>query len=250
MARRFQDGRVFLVGDAAHLMPPNGGFGGNTGIHDAHNLAWKIALRAQGRRRRRACSTSYEAERKPVAKFTVEQAYTRYVTRTATYLGAKDFEPLVHDFNIELGYLYRFAGDRLPEDGDTQGPRRSAPDPAAGPARARRISGSSATASGSRRSTCSARAFVLLAGPDGAAWCEAARAAAGRFAGLELDAYCVGGRGSARSRRPVLRRLWTGADGRLPGAAGRLCGVAGARRTMRDPAAVLERALGALLFRA
>ena len=48
VARRFQDGRVFLVGDAAHLMPPNGGFGGNTGIHDAHNLAWKLALVLKG----------------------------------------------------------------------------------------------------------------------------------------------------------------------------------------------------------
>jgi 2-polyprenyl-6-methoxyphenol hydroxylase-like FAD-dependent oxidoreductase len=42
VAQRFQDGRVFICGDAAHLMPPNGGFGGNTGIHDAHNLAWKL----------------------------------------------------------------------------------------------------------------------------------------------------------------------------------------------------------------
>ena len=43
VAQRFGQGRVFLAGDAAHLMPPNGGFGGNTGIHDAHNLAWKLA---------------------------------------------------------------------------------------------------------------------------------------------------------------------------------------------------------------
>ena len=41
-----------------------------------------------------------------MGKFTVEQAYTRYVTRTATYLGAKDFQPPASDFNIELGYLY------------------------------------------------------------------------------------------------------------------------------------------------
>src|SRR5262249_19425852 len=39
VAQRFQEGRIFIAGDAAHLMPPNGGFGGNTGIHDAHNLA-------------------------------------------------------------------------------------------------------------------------------------------------------------------------------------------------------------------
>src|SRR5437763_1483021 len=44
VARRLRDGRVFIAGDAAHLMPPNGGVGGNTGIHDAHNLSWKLAL--------------------------------------------------------------------------------------------------------------------------------------------------------------------------------------------------------------
>ena len=44
----FQDGRVFLVGDAAHNMPPTGGFGGNTGVQDGHNLAWKLALVLQG----------------------------------------------------------------------------------------------------------------------------------------------------------------------------------------------------------
>lgn len=43
IADRYRAGRVFLVGDAAHLMPPYGGFGGNTGIADAHNLAWKLA---------------------------------------------------------------------------------------------------------------------------------------------------------------------------------------------------------------
>jgi hypothetical protein len=48
VARTFQHGRIFLAGDAAHLMPPNGGFGGNTGIHDAHNLAWKLAYVLKG----------------------------------------------------------------------------------------------------------------------------------------------------------------------------------------------------------
>ena len=106
VARRFRDGRVFLAGDAAHLMPPNGGYGGNTGIHDGHNLAWKLALVLKGiagprlarHVRRRAAAR---------AAFTVEQAYTRYVTRTAPFLGKKDFQPLADDFDIELGYLYR-----------------------------------------------------------------------------------------------------------------------------------------------
>mmetsp|Transcript_22946 Transcript_22946/g.59960 ORF Transcript_22946/g.59960 Transcript_22946/m.59960 type:complete len:174 (-) Transcript_22946:1156-1677(-) len=36
--------RIFLVGDAAHCFPPAGGFGMNTGVQDAHNLAWKLAM--------------------------------------------------------------------------------------------------------------------------------------------------------------------------------------------------------------
>ena len=49
VAETFRDGRVFLAGDAAHVMPPNGGFGGNTGVHDAQNLAWKLGIALKGR---------------------------------------------------------------------------------------------------------------------------------------------------------------------------------------------------------
>src|SRR5207344_2998841 len=106
VAEKFRDRRVFLVGDAAHVMPPTGGFGGNTGIHDAHNLAWKLALVLQGHARP-GLLDSYATERKPVARFTVEQAFARYVARTAPWLQASQRpEPLVDDLNIELGYLY------------------------------------------------------------------------------------------------------------------------------------------------
>ena len=47
-AERFRNGRVFIAGDAAHVMPPTGGWGGNTGVQDAHNLAWKLALVLNG----------------------------------------------------------------------------------------------------------------------------------------------------------------------------------------------------------
>jgi len=192
VARTFQEGRVFLVGDAAHLMPPNGGFGGNTGIHDAHNLAWKLAFAVKGVAGP-GLLDSYGAERRPVAKLTVEQAYTRYVTRTATYLGAKDYEPLVHDFNVELGYLYH-SGAVVPEEGERDRPVHDDPRQALG------RPGSRAPhvwieRDGKRLSTLDLfhRNFVLLAGPDGTAWCEAAGAAAAKFPGLDLDAYCVGG---------------------------------------------------------
>lgn len=190
VARQFQQGRVFLVGDAAHLMPPNGGFGGNTGFHDAHNLAWKLALTLKGVAKPELLD-SYEAERKPVAQFTVEQAYTRYVTRTATYLGATDYQPLAHDFNIELGYIYHSPAI-VPDDTDPKGhddPRKTLGRPGSRAPHVR------VEQDGVRRSTLDlfGRGFVLLAGPQGAAWCAAAERAAAGFSGLELDAYCVGG---------------------------------------------------------
>ncbi|MCM3920578.1 FAD-dependent monooxygenase [Frankia sp. AiPs1] len=49
VARRYRAGRVFFVGDAAHVVPPTGSYGANTGIADAHNLAWKLAAVIRGR---------------------------------------------------------------------------------------------------------------------------------------------------------------------------------------------------------
>jgi 2-polyprenyl-6-methoxyphenol hydroxylase-like FAD-dependent oxidoreductase len=66
VAERFQGGRMFLAGDAAHLFTPTGGFGLNTGIEDVANLAWKIAARLQGWGGAHLLA-SYEIERKPVA---------------------------------------------------------------------------------------------------------------------------------------------------------------------------------------
>jgi 2-polyprenyl-6-methoxyphenol hydroxylase-like FAD-dependent oxidoreductase len=198
VARKFQDGRVFIAGDAAHLMPPNGGFGGNTGIHDAHNLAWKLAVVLKGIAAP-ALLTTYETERKPVGKFTVEQAYTRYVTRTAPYLGAKDFQPPANDFNIELGYLYRSPAI-VPDGGDAKehdDPRQTfgRPGSRAPHLWLERSAAGWTAQSGGRVSTLDlfGRGFVVLAGPEGAAWCEAAGETAKAFPGLALDAHHIGG---------------------------------------------------------
>lgn len=81
VASRFRDGGVFLCGDAAHVHSPAGGQGMNTGIQDAVNLAWKLALvlREQAPT---SLLDSYENERRPVAQDVVST--TDRLTRLAT----------------------------------------------------------------------------------------------------------------------------------------------------------------------
>lgn len=66
LAERYRAGYVFLVGDAAHIHPPTGGQGLNTGVQDAYNLGWKLAAVLRGANA--ALLDSYEAERLPVAQ--------------------------------------------------------------------------------------------------------------------------------------------------------------------------------------
>jgi len=70
-ADTWRSGRVFLLGDAAHMMPPFAGQGLNSGIRDAGNLAWKIAEVVHGKATDEVLD-SYESERKPHAQATIE----------------------------------------------------------------------------------------------------------------------------------------------------------------------------------
>ncbi|MFE2966880.1 FAD-dependent oxidoreductase [Streptomyces sp. NPDC059340] len=78
VAERYSDGRVFLAGDSAHEMSPTGAFGSNTGIQDAHNLAWKLAA-VLGGWAGPGLLKSYDAERRPVAEATSARASSRSV---------------------------------------------------------------------------------------------------------------------------------------------------------------------------
>jgi len=73
VAARYREGRIFLAGDAAHRFPPTGGLGLNTGVQDAHNLAWKIAAVEKGWALPALLET-YETERRPVACYNTEQS--------------------------------------------------------------------------------------------------------------------------------------------------------------------------------
>lgn len=81
VADRFRDRRIFLAGDSAHIMPPTGGFGGNFGVQDAHNLAWKLAMVLNGSAGPELLDT-YERERLPLADVVAEQGVIRYLQRS------------------------------------------------------------------------------------------------------------------------------------------------------------------------
>jgi 2-polyprenyl-6-methoxyphenol hydroxylase-like FAD-dependent oxidoreductase len=202
-AQTFQAGRVFLAGDAAHLMPPNGGFGGNTGIHDAHNLAWKLALCLQDRAGP-GLPASYDAERRPVAELTVEQAYSRYVTRTAPHLGTGDIQPVLHDFEIELGHRYHHSPAVI---GGGDGPVLVDPSTAGG-APGTRAPHAWIELDGQPMSTIdlTGREFVLICGPGGADWSQAAARAAEGF-GVDLRCFRIGDRLREPERGTVMSAL-------------------------------------------
>jgi putative polyketide hydroxylase len=106
IADRFSSGRVFIAGDAAHTLPPaRGGYGANTGIEDAFNLAWTLAAVVSGVSTPELLDT-YDAERRPIAWLRHDQIFAR-----RDYAGwATDDEKkvaVIEDDAMELGQLYR-----------------------------------------------------------------------------------------------------------------------------------------------
>ncbi len=118
IADRFSSGRVFIVGDAAHTLPPaRGGYGANTGIEDSFNLAWKVASVLSGVSSPELLD-SYDAERRPIAWLRHGQIFAR---RDYAKWATSDEKTvaIIEDDAMELGQLYRSrsvlgAGDDLP----------------------------------------------------------------------------------------------------------------------------------------
>ena len=91
VAEKFQRGRVFIAGDAAHLFTPTGGLGYNTAVEDAVNLAWKLASVIRGHATLTLLDT-YEAERRPLA-----QRNTGYARHFADSVGLFSAKPELDD---------------------------------------------------------------------------------------------------------------------------------------------------------
>jgi putative polyketide hydroxylase len=188
VAERFRDGRVFLAGDSAHEMSPTGAYGSNTGIQDAHNLAWKLAAVLGGWAGPGLLDT-YDLERRPVAVATAARAAARSAEHSHPGYDARTgFKRQPVTLAMVLGYRYCSSavagapinGSVVPHDfRPTAEPGSRAPH-------------MWVDRSGARLSTLDLyeRTPVLLSGPDGQAWHAAGMRAAGR--GVPLACYRVG----------------------------------------------------------
>ncbi|GGO82135.1 FAD-dependent monooxygenase [Nonomuraea cavernae] len=179
LAERYRQGRVFLVGDAAHAMPPTGALGAATGVQDAHNLAWKLAAVLAGDAGPALLDT-YEQERRAVAGHTIDYAMKTMRDRTSTADG--DEKPVSYAAII-LGYRYDSAAV-LPEE--TGGPPALEPELLGAPGT--RAPHYALVRDGEPLSTLDlfGAGTVLLTGPEGGGWHPAAARAG-------LDVRMIGG---------------------------------------------------------
>jgi 2-polyprenyl-6-methoxyphenol hydroxylase-like FAD-dependent oxidoreductase len=182
VAERYREGRSFLLGDAAHRFPPTGGMGLNTGVQDAHNLAWKLAAVEAGWAPV-ALLDSYDAERRPVARENADVSLRNAVRmlevvqalKAGSGVGAAIANQAEHFdmLGLQLGFCYE-TGALVPDG--------SARPAVANPVREFVPSGRP----GARLPHAWVRPgvstldlvppdrFLLIVGRDGAAWAEAA----------------------------------------------------------------------------
>ena len=187
-AGKFQQGNVFLVGDAAHVTPPAGAFGANTGIADAYNLAWKLALVLKGIASPNLLLT-YTEERQPVVRYTAEQSFAMFKRFSSAPTDANSTQILPYN---SIAFGYRYHSTALPREtaDDTWYEDPHHPTGRPGTHAAHIL----LERNGEQFSTLDlfGRHFVLLTGNE--AWREAAYNVA-KAAGLPLEVYCIGDQG-------------------------------------------------------
>ncbi|HEX9077621.1 MAG TPA: FAD-dependent monooxygenase, partial [Anaerolineae bacterium] len=200
VAERFCDRRIFLAGDAEHVMSPMGGFAMNVGVEDAHNLAWKLAAVLKGWAPP-VLLDSYQVERAPVSRKLIEHSARNSNPMHAANNGSANAGPaqppwsrpeLAREHGLVFGTTYESAV--IVPDG-------TAPVQVANPVtdyvpNAR--PGSRAPhvwleRAGERISTLDlfGREFVLLAGSDGQSWCDAAKTIS-RSGAVPIQMFRVG----------------------------------------------------------
>lgn len=116
VATRWRDGSAFLAGDAAHRMTPAGALGMNTGIQDAHNLAWKLAAVLRGWAGEELLDT-YESERRPVACANMERTVT-LLTHNMVDTGCRTARDFDLGFEYASGALIADGAPQAESDGD------------------------------------------------------------------------------------------------------------------------------------
>jgi putative polyketide hydroxylase len=245
----FQAGRVFLIGDAAHLMPPSGGQGGNTAIMDGYHLAWKLAAVLNGAAGP-GLLDSHDPERRPFGDALAEQQYANLARRHARHLLDDTVAKVIDPLTVMFGYVCP-AGAFVPDEAGAQTEPGGAAawfenpfSPSGRPgSRAAHIPLTRDGATLSTRDLFRTR-FVILTGAG--AWAAEA-AQAGQRLGLPLDIHVIGGSGPLADP-----------GGRFPAAYGvtdagavlvRPDGIIGWRSPGAGRAAELERALRVILDR-
>jgi putative polyketide hydroxylase len=178
VADRYRVGDVFLAGDAAHEMPPTGGFGLNTGVQDVHNLAWKLAAVLRGQADDKLLD-SYHAERQPFGQIVTENSLANAMSmgrnaRQSNVLPRREF---LNEQGLIFGACYQSTA--VVPDGT---PRVVVDDPITEYLPSARP-GSRAPHVWLKRGDAQISTidlfgphFVLLAGSDGDAWRRAAQA--------------------------------------------------------------------------
>ncbi|WP_285623834.1 aklavinone 12-hydroxylase RdmE [Actinoallomurus iriomotensis] len=215
VADRFRVGRVLLAGDAAKVTPPSGGFGGNTAIGDAYDLAWKLAA-VLGSTAGTALLDTYDAERRPVAERVVAEALRLAGSRGPAAATEDSEDPADEQISdqkraveLTLGFRYRSASILATDDdpADTEDPYRPTGRPGF---RAPHVW---LRCNGEKLSTVDlfGHGFVLLSGAEGGFWTGVADDVAARL-GITVRTHTIGD-DLADTEGEFLARYGIGASG-------------------------------------